>query len=282
MFTPQYSCMDEEQQTPNPVESKDKSGTDPEELAYQKMYEKYLKQKKRYEYYLKNKRRLDELKNKLETASIDLFNKQYYEDTKSQWTITKDYGMLKLTNIEKTLKSDDKWDYFIWSDDVWFHLRWEFWKDHVLEDIYSIKDYENGIIPKVNGWHLYSCFRINPSWASDYVRYYFYWTISLPKKPILPKKPVKKEIQPEIETLKTQVQLATLSQNIKPKEFLIWWETVDKKVYDLYNQFKRDRMIKQYEIWELGPKTVTQKYQNLSREYFKTYILNKDAQYTVR
>ncbi len=46
MFTPQYSCMEEEQQIPNPVESKDKSGTDPEELAYQKMYEKYLKQKK--------------------------------------------------------------------------------------------------------------------------------------------------------------------------------------------------------------------------------------------
>ena len=60
--------MEEEQQIPKPVESKDQSGNDPEELSYQKKYEKYLKEKERYEYYLKNKVRLDKLKKNLETA----------------------------------------------------------------------------------------------------------------------------------------------------------------------------------------------------------------------
>jgi hypothetical protein len=87
-----------------------------------------------------------------------------------------------------------------------------------------------------------------------------------------------------IEQKETQKSVnATLSKNIEAKQFLIWWETVDKKVFDMYSQYKKDRMIPSNQTWWTAPKPWTpKKYQNLSWEYFKTHILNKDEQYMVR
>lgn len=76
---------------------------------------------------------------------------------------------------------------------------------------------------------------------------------------------------------------ATLSKNIEAKQFLIWWEVVEKNVFDLYSQYKKDRMIPSDQTWWTAPKPWTpEKYQNQSWEYFKTNILNKDEQYMVR
>lgn len=243
---------------------------------------------------MKNKVRLDELKYKLETASVGMFNRQYYETTKNEWKIIKDYGRVALKDIESVLWKDDKRKYFIGNDDVNHHLNGKFYKDVALKDLCKKSDTFYRIVPKITHWHIFtSWWEDYWYWSWEYIWYYFDWTLSLPKKPIPPKKPIKKEVEketveelklePEIETLKTQVQLATLSKSIGSKEFSIWWEIVDKKVFDMYSQYKKDWMIPSNQTWWTAPKLWTpEKYQNLSWEYFKTSILNKDERYTVR
>jgi hypothetical protein len=266
--------MDEEQQIPKPVESKDKSGTDPEELAYQKKYEKYLKQKERYEYYLKNKTRLDELKNNIADGKFPFSNKLLYDENYIKY---KDNNWNKLIKEIWWMSINDALRLKLMNGD-WLPLYFkkELRKDSEFMKYYTKKDFDHWISFKLNRVFVYHI-------SNGFYEFYTDLSLSFPKKPILPKKPIKKEIQPEIETLKTQVQLATLSKSIGSKEFLIWWELVEKNVFDLYSQYKKDRMIPSDQTWWTAPKPWTpEKYQNLSWEYFKKNILNKDERYTVR
>jgi hypothetical protein len=58
----------------------------------------------------------------------------------------------------------------------------------------------------------------------------------------------------------------------------VWWEQVAQHVYDMYLQYKRDRMRKDTS-WMPKPSN-PEKYKDLSREYFRDTIYNKDERYS--